>query len=144
LSYRGVWTWSFLVLAILYVCFGIQVVTGKCSGQWAIHACAGANGKRSDTQLPPEYRQEGPRVSLEKLLLTAAATQDAIDSQRELPVYRPQQSRHDKIKTLWKKLLMAIAEKDDAWGQFRNSSWTRQMGREVPLSILWNSIEANM
>jgi len=40
------WTVSVLA-ALLALCLESNVVVGKCSGQWAIHACSGGNGKRS-------------------------------------------------------------------------------------------------
>ncbi|CAH1799085.1 unnamed protein product [Owenia fusiformis] len=33
--------------ALWLLLYGCSLVTGKCSGRWAIHACAGGNGKRS-------------------------------------------------------------------------------------------------
>jgi len=41
-----------LGLSILYVCLDLtNFAEGKCAGRWAIHACAGGNGKRSG---PPQ------------------------------------------------------------------------------------------
>jgi len=44
------WTAGMSVLFVAAVCLTSQVVLGKCSGQWAIHACGGGNGKRSESK----------------------------------------------------------------------------------------------
>ncbi|XP_041354247.1 uncharacterized protein LOC121372059 [Gigantopelta aegis] len=40
------------LLSLVYLCVTVHpVLAGKCSGKWAIHACFGGNGKRSDPTL---------------------------------------------------------------------------------------------
>lgn len=60
------------VLTCLYMCLlTCPTVTAKCRGRWAIHACYGGNGKRSDPNFRSASQRDTPTL-LQKLLLSDA------------------------------------------------------------------------
>nr|BAB83127.1 prepro-polychaete excitatory peptide [Perinereis vancaurica] len=60
--------WYLLLVSILYIWTG-QKVSGKCTGPWAIHACGGGNGKRSDVEAGGlGDREKESRISLQRIL----------------------------------------------------------------------------
>lgn len=44
------------VLALTVILDTSNMATGKCAGKWAIHACVGGNGKRSDPQQEAQWK----------------------------------------------------------------------------------------
>uniref|UniRef100_A0A0B6ZT42 Uncharacterized protein n=1 Tax=Arion vulgaris TaxID=1028688 RepID=A0A0B6ZT42_9EUPU len=49
---------SFALVSCVYLLVFTSPATAKCRGQWAIHACFGGNGKRSDPNMSPETNIE--------------------------------------------------------------------------------------
>nr|AQS80510.1 GGNG-1 precursor [Charonia tritonis] len=73
---------SFVVLSAVF-----SPTEGKCAGRWAIHACWGGNGKRSDPSLNVA---PSPSVLRQLLLRNRPVYAQALDSSEELPAVAPQ------------------------------------------------------
>lgn len=57
-------------LSFVYLCsLNCPTATAKCRGRWAIHACYGGNGKRSDPALSATSQRSQPTL-LQKVLLS--------------------------------------------------------------------------
>jgi len=75
-----------LILFVIYL--GSTAMAGKCTGKWAIHACGGGNGKRSDDFLSDgeEVRDHIPDAAASRTLLSRLVRpssdrdQEALDS----------------------------------------------------------------
>ncbi|BFZ09697.1 hypothetical protein BsWGS_12736 [Bradybaena similaris] len=72
---------SVTFVSCLYLLVIASPVSGKCHGKWAIHACFGGNGKRSDPSMNSE-------PSLEPSLLHRALMSDAerLSRMLQLPI----------------------------------------------------------
>jgi len=46
------------LLLPIFIHLGTVANAGKCTGRWAIHACGGGNGKRSDIDYPPSLADD--------------------------------------------------------------------------------------
>jgi hypothetical protein len=62
--------WYLAIVGILYLWIGQYTAAAKCSGAWAIHACHGGNGKRSDGgSLADNSRDNSQRrISLQRII----------------------------------------------------------------------------
>jgi len=63
------------LLLLIFLYLGSLADAGKCTGRWAIHACGGGNGKRSDIDYPSLPDDDG---------LAAPETEDEEIRQRDL------------------------------------------------------------
>lgn len=74
------------LLSCLYISLiTCPVVTAKCHGRWAIHACFGGNGKRSDPNMSPST-DELPPTLLRQLLVSDVQRLSRLLREPEAPV----------------------------------------------------------
>jgi len=82
---------TYVLLAII-IYLASTAMAGKCSGKWAIHACGGGNGKRSDLDNPSDkensVRDEIPEEkswSILRRLARPSSQRTEEDRSRRLP-----------------------------------------------------------
>ncbi|KAK6170808.1 hypothetical protein SNE40_019112 [Patella caerulea] len=100
------------VTSILYLILTVSTVSGKCSGRWAIHACFGGNGKRSDPSVADNLDNRRQN-SLRQILLPQSFLLDKNDLNQDSELnfdepLRDEEQRQDinRLQLLLKTLMM--------------------------------------